>query len=105
VSVARDQRDRRRQERQQVDDAEAGAGVFEPRRAGGYVAQGMPDHTPIRAAYSSANAITAAISMVGDSQSILASNSGTDAKIIASTSMTMMAMISLTKREPAECGR
>ncbi len=34
-----------------------------------------------------------------------ASNSGTDASIIASTSRTMMATISWTKREPTECGR
>ena len=34
-----------------------------------------------------------------------ASYSGTDARIIASTSMMMMPMISRTKREPTECGR
>ena len=34
-----------------------------------------------------------------------ASNSGTEARIIASTSRTMMATTSQPKREPTECGR
>ena len=55
-----------------------------------------------RAAYSSANAITAMISMAVNRRPNLASNSGTDASIIASTSRTMMATISRTKREPTE---
>ena len=40
-----------------------------------------------------------------NSQPNLASNSGTEARIIASTSRTMMATISWAKREPTECGR
>ena len=58
-----------------------------------------------RARYSSANATTAKTSMVVNSQPNVASNSGTEAKIIASTSRTMMATISWAKREPTECGR
>ena len=55
-----------------------------------------------RAAYSSANASAAAISIEVNRRSKLASSSGTDARIAASTSTTMSATISRTKREPAE---
>ena len=64
-----------------------------------------PTTLQIRAAYSSANATTAATSITVNRRPNRASNSGTDARIIASTSTTMMAMISRTKREPTECGR
>jgi hypothetical protein len=58
-----------------------------------------------RAAYSSANAVAAPISMAVNSQPSRASISGTDARIIASTSITMMATISRTSREPTELGK
>ena len=59
----------------------------------------------IRARYSSANATTAATSTVINSRWNLSSYSGTEARIAASTSMTMIVTISRTKREPTECRR
>jgi len=55
-----------------------------------------------RAAYSSANTMTAPTLTTVNRAPNRASNSGTDARIIASTSMTMMETISRTKREPTE---
>src|SRR6185295_15186203 len=57
-----------------------------------------------RARYSSANTTTAKTSIDVNTQPNAASNSGTEAKIIASTSRTMMATINCAKREPTECG-
>ena len=55
-----------------------------------------------RAAYSIANTATAPTLMTVNRPPKRASNSGTDASTIASTSMMMMKMISWTKREPTE---
>ncbi len=71
-------------------------------RAGVMSRSEWPTTLQIRATYSSANAATAATSMVVKSRSSRASNSGTEARIAASTSTTMMATISRTKREPTE---
>ena len=64
-----------------------------------------PTMVQMRAKYSRPKARTAAISMAVNSAPNLASISGSEAKIIASTSRTMMATISRTKREPTEYGR
>ena len=64
-----------------------------------------PTTLQMRARYSSANATTAAASIVVNNRCSFASYSGTEARIAASTSMTMMTTISRTKREPTECGR
>ncbi len=58
-----------------------------------------------RARYSSANAITAPILTAVNRPPKRASYSGTDARIIASTSRMTMSTISRTKREPTEYGR
>ena len=55
-----------------------------------------------RAKYSSANTSTAPTLITVNSFPNRASNSGTDARIIASTSMMMMPTIIRTKREPTE---
>ena len=74
-------------------------------RAGVTARSECPTTLHSRARYSSANATTAKTSIDVKSQPKLASSSGTEAKIIASTSRTMMATISWAKREPTECRR
>ena len=57
------------------------------------------------ARYSSANTITAPTLIAVNNPPKRASYSGTEARIIASTSRMTMATISRTKREPTEYGR
>jgi hypothetical protein len=64
-----------------------------------------PAALQIRARYSSAKVATAARTTAVSSLPSLASISGTEASITASTSATMRMMTSLAKREPAERGR
>ena len=105
-AVAGDQRDRRRQERQQVDDAEAGEGIVRAAPAPASCRAGSgPTTVQSRARYSSANAITAAIFDHGEQQAELRvelRHRGQDHRQHVET---MMATISRTKREPTEYGR
>lgn len=71
-------------------------------RAGDFFRGEWPTTLQSRAAYSSANTSTAPILMTVSKVPKRASYSGTDARIIAATSMMMMETISRTKREPTE---
>ncbi len=68
----------------------------------------LPGKCPVplqsRAAYSNANTVTAPALTAVNSIPNRASNSGTDARIIVSTSMMMTQTISWAKREPTELG-
>ncbi|OIQ63953.1 hypothetical protein GALL_545010 [mine drainage metagenome] len=70
--------------------------------AGDFFRGEWPTTLQSRARYSSPNTITAPILMAVKSPPKRASNSGTDARIIASTSRMMMETISRTKPEPRE---
>ena len=74
-------------------------------RAGVTARRECPTTLQSRARYSSANATTAETSIAVNSRPNRASKSGTEANTIASTSRTMMAMISRAKREPTERGK
>ena len=70
--------------------------------AGDFLRGEWPTTLQSRARYSSPNTTTAPILMAVKTRPKRASNSGTDARIIASTSMMMMETINLTKPEPTE---
>ena len=96
------QHDRGRQERHEVDDAERGEGIREPVGQRGAVALGVPRHGPQPRQIFEREHDDGEDGDRANSVSNRASSSGTEARIIATTSSTMTLMITWMKRDPIE---